>query len=217
LKNLHIHLALLLLLCPINTCDAWDITGNDDQDFWQRLDKSNRVLDDQQRARKRQEEEVKKIDQDERDQQEQLRSRNRPLFQSDGDLQTRLGDTDDEKDSDSNSITGFKRNQDKIPRDNSDFLKARLRASGEDNYPNSSAKDQKDHQSQTDEQHRLADKLEWRGLIEAQDQLDDWVPSKPDPVDNGGFSIYPDNGSPVPYKLNGHIDIQRKLPWQAEN
>lgn len=37
----------------------------------------------------------------------------------------------------------------------------------------------------------------------------DWVPSEPDLTSNGGFSIAPDNGSPVPYNLNGHVDIQR--------
>jgi len=46
---------------------------------------------------------------------------------------------------------------------------------------------------------------------------DDWVPDKADPVNNGGFSVAPDNGSPVPYKLNGWIDFQRKFPWEDEN
>ena len=46
---------------------------------------------------------------------------------------------------------------------------------------------------------------------------DDWVPDKPDPVNNGGFSTSPDNGSPVPYKLNGWIDLQRKFPWEDDN
>jgi hypothetical protein len=41
----------------------------------------------------------------------------------------------------------------------------------------------------------------------------DWVPDKLDPTSNGGFTIAPDNGSPVPYKLNGHVDIQRGRPW----
>jgi hypothetical protein len=41
----------------------------------------------------------------------------------------------------------------------------------------------------------------------------DWVPDKLDPLSNGGFTIAPDNGSPVPYKLNGHVDIQRGRPW----
>lgn len=43
----------------------------------------------------------------------------------------------------------------------------------------------------------------------------DWVPSGLDSVWNGGFTTPPDNGSPVPYRLNGHVDIQRGLPWQA--
>jgi hypothetical protein len=41
----------------------------------------------------------------------------------------------------------------------------------------------------------------------------DWVPDKLDLTSNGGFGIAPDNGAPVPYRLNGHVDIQRGRPW----
>jgi len=40
----------------------------------------------------------------------------------------------------------------------------------------------------------------------------DWAPNKLDPTCNGGFEVAPDNGSPVPYRLNGHVDIQRGRP-----
>jgi hypothetical protein len=40
-----------------------------------------------------------------------------------------------------------------------------------------------------------------------------WVPDKPDPLQMGAFSTEPDNGSPVPYRLNGHVDLERELPW----
>jgi len=40
----------------------------------------------------------------------------------------------------------------------------------------------------------------------------DWVPDAVDLTSNGGFTIMPDNGSPVPYRLNGHIDIERGRP-----
>lgn len=59
--------------------------------------------------------------------------------------------------------------------------------------------------------------LEWLKLISPDYQIGDWVPSSPDRLRNGGFGSNPDNGSPVPYRLNGHIDIERKLPWQPEN
>jgi hypothetical protein len=42
----------------------------------------------------------------------------------------------------------------------------------------------------------------------------DWVPSGLDPTWNGGFTTGPDNGSPVPYRLNGHVNLERGLPWQ---
>ncbi len=45
--------------------------------------------------------------------------------------------------------------------------------------------------------------------------LVDWVPSPVDPTDNGGFGAAPDNGFPVPYTLNGWVEIQRKYPWEA--
>jgi hypothetical protein len=41
----------------------------------------------------------------------------------------------------------------------------------------------------------------------------DWVPDKLDPITNGGFTTSPDSGSPVPYRLNGHVDLERDLPW----
>lgn len=40
----------------------------------------------------------------------------------------------------------------------------------------------------------------------------DWVPNKIDLASNGGFGTIPDNGSPVPYTLNGHIEIERGRP-----
>ncbi len=43
----------------------------------------------------------------------------------------------------------------------------------------------------------------------------DWVPDKLDLTSNGGFSVAPDNGSPVPYRLNGHMEIERGRPWEA--
>jgi len=58
------------------------------------------------------------------------------------------------------------------------------------------------------------DKLEFTDLIRPLYFLPgDWNPSSLDPVWNGGFSTPPDNGSPVPYRLDGHVDLQRPLPW----
>lgn len=41
-----------------------------------------------------------------------------------------------------------------------------------------------------------------------------WVPDKLDPLNQGGFTTSPDNGSPVPYRLNGHVDLERAVPWK---
>jgi hypothetical protein len=44
------------------------------------------------------------------------------------------------------------------------------------------------------------------------DLAGDWAPDKINLTSNGGFSIAPFNGSPVPYVLNGHVDPQRGKP-----
>lgn len=45
----------------------------------------------------------------------------------------------------------------------------------------------------------------------------DWAPSKMDPESNGGFGTPDDNGSPVPYHLNGHPDLQRRPAWESSD
>lgn len=47
--------------------------------------------------------------------------------------------------------------------------------------------------------------------------LHDWVPSPPDKSANGGFGLDKDNGRPVPYRLNGHLEINRGLPWKPQD
>ena len=42
----------------------------------------------------------------------------------------------------------------------------------------------------------------------------DWGPSTLDPRQNGGFSHAHDNGSPVPFRLNGHVNLQAKPAWE---
>jgi len=62
------------------------------------------------------------------------------------------------------------------------------------------------------------DRREWLHLLAPiPGMLQDWVPDKVHRLQNGGFEKNPDNGSPVPYRLNGHVDIQRKLPWEADD
>jgi hypothetical protein len=45
----------------------------------------------------------------------------------------------------------------------------------------------------------------------------DWVPGDFDPLNNGGFTLAPFNGSPVPYRLNGHLNAERGYPWQKDS
>ena len=40
----------------------------------------------------------------------------------------------------------------------------------------------------------------------------DWVPEKVDVTNSGGFGLEPPNGSPVPYNLNGHVDLEAGKP-----
>jgi hypothetical protein len=44
-----------------------------------------------------------------------------------------------------------------------------------------------------------------------------WVPDKLDPIQTGAFTTSPDNGSPVPYRLNGHVDLERSTPWLLDH
>ena len=82
------------------------------------------------------------------------------------------------------------------------------------------------YMDQSEGDHRRDDKGELLSPIRAslgqkpniiQDWPGDWVPDKLDPIDNGGFAVSPDNGSPVPYRLNGHVDLQRVRPWDINN
>jgi hypothetical protein len=75
-----------------------------------------------------------------------------------------------------------------------------------------------DEDSPADGMHDRGYGRTWRELTEPiPDMLTDWVPDKVKRLHNGGFSISPENGRPVPYKLNGHLDIERNLPWKSKN
>lgn len=68
--------------------------------------------------------------------------------------------------------------------------------------------------SDDDMQDHDDDYRTWKTLMSpVPGMFHDWVPDKVDPLQNGGFTIAPDNGSPVPYHLNGHPDLERGLPW----
>ena len=54
-------------------------------------------------------------------------------------------------------------------------------------------------------------------LVPIENDLLDWVPNDADRLHNGGFGKAPDNGAPVPYKLNGHVGIERGYPWDPDN
>ncbi|HEY9759602.1 MAG TPA: hypothetical protein V6C97_30870 [Oculatellaceae cyanobacterium] len=56
---------------------------------------------------------------------------------------------------------------------------------------------------------------EWAHVLKMDYALGDWAPSPVDLLTNGGFTQPVFNGRPVPYRLNGHININRKLPWDT--
>ncbi len=63
---------------------------------------------------------------------------------------------------------------------------------------------------------RDEDYRKFRDLTKIDDSmLHDGVPTPMDRRQNGGFELLPGNGYIVPYKLNGWIEIDRKLPWEA--
>ena len=61
-----------------------------------------------------------------------------------------------------------------------------------------------------------AKKDDERIRLDTPQPIPDWVPAPADHSDNGGFTTGPDNGSPVPYKLNGWITIDRGFPWGGD-
>lgn len=50
-------------------------------------------------------------------------------------------------------------------------------------------------------------------LAPIENNLLDWVPTGADRKNNGGFGLGAFNGRPVPYRLNGHVGIERGYPW----
>ncbi|HEY9685316.1 MAG TPA: hypothetical protein V6C86_27320 [Oculatellaceae cyanobacterium] len=57
--------------------------------------------------------------------------------------------------------------------------------------------------------------MEWAHVLKMDYALGDWAPAPVDLLTNGGFTQPVFNGRPVPYRLNGHININRKLPWDT--
>lgn len=58
---------------------------------------------------------------------------------------------------------------------------------------------------------------EWKKLGTPDYRFRESVPDKIDPTSSGGFGTSPDNGAPVPYNLNGHVDIERGRPWEKKD
>lgn len=102
--------------------------------------------------------------------------------------------------------------------------KKELYADDDHRPDNDKGKDKDDHDAITiheearRKKEKLADKHAYEELMEllASPEVspNDWVPDKLDPLNNGGFTTSPDNGSPVPYRLNGHVDLERDSPWK---
>ncbi len=58
---------------------------------------------------------------------------------------------------------------------------------------------------------------EWKHLLGIDYDIGDWAPSPLDLKDNGGFTHQKDNGRPVPYRLNGHVNENRGFPWATND
>lgn len=96
----------------------------------------------------------------------------------------------------------------------------------DDDKPDAMQADGGDIDKKTNEDKKITDdKQKDRGVIRGslgeikgpiQEMPWDWLPDKFDPLDNGGFSTSPDNGSPVPYRLNGHPDLEKGRPWDKD-
>lgn len=196
-----------------------------EKDFWRWLEDSDRRHEEERKRLKKRERELEEQTEaaDRRFQQMQSQG---PLFMGHG-----VGGEDDmaasaqrsETAFDQGLTTGTSKEKGNLPAVIKGHLSASLDTSFDPDDPIAKFKDKK-KDSLEDDDEKLArtkkmmdEKKEWKDFIYTPEILLDWVPTTPDPTSMGAFGLDPDNGSPVPYNLNGYPDLERKLPWAKGN
>jgi hypothetical protein len=216
LTNLHLLIATLLLLSAGNSCIAADSVFGDNRDFWERMRESDQAHEGERRRKELREKEMDLSDEQEL---KAERQRVQPSISDDSDDDSdrnRMDDSDKKFGSAPISVANTSKSSARVVLQGS--VKARPHPRFDDDLSDARPGDhKKEMSSPSDHDRDDPDKLEWARLIKPQDLIGDWVPSKPDPTDNGGFTHAHDNGKPVPYTLNGHPDLQRKVPWATDD
>jgi hypothetical protein len=216
LTKQHIVVALLFLLSAGNSGIAADSVFGDNRDFWERMRESDQAHEEQ---RRRQELREKEMDLSDEQELKVERQRAKPSISDDSDDDSdrnRMEDSDKKDGSAPVSVATTSKGSARAVLQGS--VKARPHPRFDDDLSDARPDDhKKEMSSRSDDDRDDPDKLEWARLTKPQDLIGDWVPSKPDPTANGGFSHPHDNGKPVPYTLNGHPDLQRKVPWATDD
>jgi hypothetical protein len=216
LAKLPLLLATLLLLFCGNSCVAADSVFGDNRDFWERMRESDQAHEEKRRRNELREKEMDLSDEQELNAE---RQRVKPSISDDSDDDSdgnRREDSDKKDGSAPVSVATTSKSSARAVLQGS--VKARPHPQFDDDLSDARTRvHKKEMTPRSDDDREDPDKLKWARLIKPQDLIGDWVPSKPDPTDNGGFSHPHDNGKPVPYTLNGHPDLQRKVPWASDD
>jgi hypothetical protein len=216
LTKQHIVVAMLFLFSAGNSCIAADSVFGDERDFWKRMRESDRVHEEEQRRKERHEKEMDLNDEEELKAKPQNAKPSISDTADDDSDRNRLEEAEKKDGSAPVSVATTNKNSGRAVLQG--LVKTRPSPRFDDDLSDARPKDEKKKMTSAAVDDRDdPDKLEWKNLIKPQDLIGDWVPSKADPTNNGGFSHPHDNGKPVPYTLNGFPDVQRKVPWATDD
>lgn len=186
----------------------------EEKDFWSESYKRDQMREEERHREERRAKEMEHVEKEESDSRREAAKRRAPNLDDHRDRSDSAAIGDEKNgivDSDTDKTLNKRDGKERASRLRDTIVKDDDLASGLPREPI-------DDRSQSDENRMdAAEKLEWEKLIKVRYDLHDWVPDKVDPTSNGGFGLSKDNGRPVPYRLNGHLDIERKLPWEAEH
>ena len=201
-----------------------DKTGVDDDNFWELLKERDTAQYVRMRERRRLDDEMRRLDEERAAEERRVKP---PLFLDDRSKTVKIEGLEGKRRQASPQDTDM--NEQALPKmrpnDSAELTtKLELDTKNEQSIALSKERDEVKKRKPTDsmddtdlDEKEMKSLADWQKLATPHLLFDDWVPDKPVRQSNGGFGKTKDNGRPVPYKMNGHIEIQRKFPWEADN